>query len=143
MEIYVEANQAARYAMTLLGLPYKWGGQNPLEGFDCSGLVQEILASVGADPKGDQTAQMLFDYFSKSKNGRISEPKCGALSFYGSNHKSIRHIAFCINEYQMIEAAGGDSSTRTLEDASNRGSFVRIRPIMYRLDYIHCIYPYF
>jgi cell wall-associated NlpC family hydrolase len=139
MNLHNKPNQAASYALSLLGLPYKWGGQNPLQGFDCSGLVQEILASVGTDPKGDQTAQALLNYF--SRHGHISEPRTGALSFYGLSISGIRHVGFCLNEYQMIEAAGGDSKTLTMKDAIKDDAYVRIRPIMYRSDFIHCLYP--
>ena len=34
-------------AMTQLGAPYVWGGDNPAAGFDCSGLVQWAYAQVG------------------------------------------------------------------------------------------------
>jgi cell wall-associated NlpC family hydrolase len=52
-----------QYAMSFIGVPYRWGGSNPITGFDCSGLVQEILKSVYMDPPGDQTAEALYQYF--------------------------------------------------------------------------------
>jgi cell wall-associated NlpC family hydrolase len=30
---------AVELAKTLLGIPYRWAGTNPAQGFDCSGLV--------------------------------------------------------------------------------------------------------
>jgi Cell wall-associated hydrolases (invasion-associated proteins) len=76
----------------MLGLPYIWGGSNPLTGMDCSGYVQEILAAGGVDPKGDQTAQGLFDFF--STNGLIGAKGAGSLAFYGKSPKAITHVAF-------------------------------------------------
>jgi len=130
---------ASKYAYSLLGIPYIWGGNHTLEGFDCSGLVQEILKSVGADPKWDQTSQGIFNYF--YVHGQICEPKCGALSFYGKSQDDICHVGFCLNDYQMIEAGGGGSHTKTIEDARRQGAFVRVRPIMHRYDYLHCLMP--
>src|SRR3990172_6729299 len=114
------------YAKSFIGLPYRWGGDDPIEGMDCSGLVQEILASVGMDPPGDQTAQKLYDHFSlHGKIGVYGEELVGALAFFGPDNKHISHVAFCIDQYRMIEAGGGGSQTKTREDAAKQNAFVR------------------
>ena len=40
-------NMAFEIAWHLLGTPYRWGGDDPILGFDCSGFIVEILKSVG------------------------------------------------------------------------------------------------
>jgi len=128
------------YAKSFIGVPYIYGGQNPAFGVDCSELVQEILRSIGLDPKGDQTAQMLYDYF--QLNGHVTDsPKPGALLFYGQSAEKITHIAFAISDNQLIEAGGGDSTTTSLEAASHKAAFVRIRPVTHRKDLIAILYP--
>jgi cell wall-associated NlpC family hydrolase len=127
------------YGMSFVGRPYIWGGDDPMRGFDCSGLVQEILASAGLDPVGDQTAQALYDHF--EKNGSFNVWGAGSLCFYGKDAKHITHIGFCIDQYRMIEAGGGGSKTLTEKDAIAQNAFVRIRPIKKRGDLVAVIKP--
>lgn len=132
-------NFLIQYAMSFLGVPYRWGGENPITGLDCSGLVQEILKSVGMDPPGDQTAQALFNHFVKvSRSGEFCE---GAIAFYGSSMNKITHVAFMIDSFRVIEAGGGGSLTLTKEDASHQNAFVRIRPVKHRQDFLTTLNP--
>jgi len=130
---------ACDYAMQFAGTPYIWGGNNPLEGFDCSGFAQEILAAMGLDPRGDQTAQMLYDHF--IEEGIEMEPQRGCLAFFGEEER-ITHVAFCLSEDQMIEAGGGGRACKDEESAAAHGAYVRVRALDARSDLVACIYPF-
>ena len=41
----INFNSITKILNNLLGIPYKWGGKTTL-GFDCSGLVQAVLAGL-------------------------------------------------------------------------------------------------
>jgi cell wall-associated NlpC family hydrolase len=125
-----------------LGVPYKWGGENPLTGFDCSGLVQWALKSVGLDPPGDQTAQALYDHFRDTGN-HSPRSWTGALVVYGKDHKSVTHVAVMLNAFQVIECGGGGSDTVDLETAARKGACVRIRHLSARKDILAKIKPDF
>lgn len=127
------------YALTFLHQPYKWGGSNPLTGFDCSGLVLEILKSVGIKPFTDGSAQNLYTHF--RTNGGAFGVGPGALCFYGKNSMSITHVAFMINNNQILEAGSGDSSTVTLERAKEQGACVRLRSYQNRNDLVEILTP--
>lgn len=128
----------SRYAMAFLGVPYRWGGENPITGFDCSGFVQELLRSIGMDPPGDQTAQALFDAFKECEAEMISE---GCLLFFGKSNRQITHVAFALNRYLMIEAGGGGHLTLTEKDAAAQNAFIRMRPITNRSDLVGFLLP--
>lgn len=133
------ANIMRDYAMSFIGQPYRWGGDDPVNGFDCSGLAQEILASVGADPEGDQTADQLHQLASKSwRPCTIDE--VGGIAFYGNDERAT-HVAIQIGGGLMIEAGGGGSRTITKEDAATQNAFVRIRPVKRRKDHLGSFDP--
>lgn len=128
------------YAMSFVGVPYRWGGDDPMDGYDCSGFVIELMQSVGVFPRGyDNTSQGIFDFL--KTRPFLLKPSFGCLSFYGRSPKQIRHVAFCLDDYRMIEAGGGDSTTINRDQAAEDNAFVRIRPIKYRADYIATILP--
>lgn len=138
-ETVVTRDLFSMICLTFLGLPYKWGGDDTIKGFDCSGLVQELLATIGLDPKGDQTAQALYDYF---KNRSNEGPRdLGTLVFYGRSTSKISHIALMLDDQTIIEAGGGGSRTNTLEDAANQNATIRIRPFNHRSDIVAVLNP--
>lgn len=118
------------YAMAHVLRPYRWGGDDPLAGFDCSGLVLELLKAAGvvAGPT-DMTAQALHDCF---EIGKCFSPVFGTLLFFGVSDQKIDHVTMAMNPTHMIEAGGGGSTTRTLADAVAQNAYVRIRPIARR-----------
>lgn len=129
------------YAMSFLGLPYKWGGDDPIEGFDCSGLVVEILKSVGYFPGNfDSNSQGLFNIVKATCQDTMNA-KLGSLVFFGKDAENITHVGFCLDETRMLEAGGGGSKTITLDDASHQNAYVRIRPFRSRKDLVAIFSP--
>lgn len=125
------------YAISTLWRPYVYGGDD-FNSLDCSGLVLELLMSVGVWPnKEDTTAHGLWNHFSKF---RVDTPGFGCLSFYGKT-TDIAHVGFCLNEKLMIEAGGGTSKTKTAEDAARQNAWVRVRPIRFRSDLVGFVLP--
>lgn len=128
--------------LTHVGKPYIWGGQTPINvsstasrpGMDCSGYAQIVLDAFGIDPVGDQNAHGLYRHFLKPENGvelnNFTKPPIGALLFYSkTGGKKITHVAISIGSGLLVEAGGGGSRTRTVEDAIKQGAFVRVRPV--------------
>ena len=121
------------------GVPYVWGGASIISGVDCSGYVQIVLEKYGLDPKGDQTAQALYDHFLNTKTGvPILKPyiELGNLLFFGSSIKNITHVAIAVSTYRMVEAGGGGRNTTSIEIARRQGAKVRVSNINSRKDYI-------
>lgn len=85
----------------LLQVPYKWGGKSSL-GFDCSGLVQSVLNSLGfMIPRDAHDQFKFFDDFRID----INDAKYGDLHFFGTK-KKVNHVAFCSGDMGLIHAQG-------------------------------------
>lgn len=128
------------YALSFLGVPYFFGGDDPMSGFDCSGLVCELLRSTGVVPyKYRANAQGIFQLLKPT--AFACAPQAGAVAFFGKGVNEIVHVGFCLDETTMIEAGGGDSMTASEAVASNQNAFVRLRPIRFRKDFLFTVIP--
>jgi len=129
-----------RYAWTFLGRFYKWGGDDP-SGFDCSGLVCELLQAVGKiGRKEDLTAAALWQRFMTSE---VKQPYEGCLVFYAAKQGGpIIHIEYCIDEFHAIGASGGGSATITEQDAINQNAYIKIRTIRSRPFIVGFVDPF-
>lgn len=133
-----------QYALKFVGIPYMFGGKNPMEGLDCSGLVSEILKAGGIlRYDAELSSQDLFDFFiaNPNKGSKCLAPQVGAIAFFGGSTDHIGHVAYCLNATLMIEAGGGRPNTLTIQDAINAKAFVKLRRVSYRLDQVAIVMP--
>ena len=95
---------ALDHIMRYDGTPYRWGGDDPISGFDCSGLVHEFLQAAGEEPHGaDSVAHEIYIEY-KDYPQDIADPGC--LKFWFSAGRAV-HVEIFINPYQTIGASGG------------------------------------
>lgn len=139
MRYEMNAKAMVEYLMHFIGLPYHWGGDDPIESYDCSGLTVEGLKSVGfLKNNDDMTAQGLYNISPKT-----TEAAEGVLAFHGKDKEHITHVGICINKSQMLEAGGGNEDTTTPEIASKQNAFIRIRTIKSRGDLVGFADPFY
>lgn len=91
-----EAQVAVDAALSMIGVPYVFGGDSPDEGFDCSGLLQWAWAQAGvsiprpADYQRDALQPI-----------RLEELQPGDLIFYG---EPVSHDAMYIGGEMIVNA---------------------------------------
>jgi cell wall-associated NlpC family hydrolase len=101
---------AAQYALAQVGTPYRWGGETPGVGFDCSGLVQAAWADAGV--RLPRVAQDQFDAGPLLTPG--SDLQAGDLVFFGPPGGGVTHVGLVV-----------DPSGRMV-DAPHPGAWVRV-----------------
>jgi cell wall-associated NlpC family hydrolase len=70
------------FAGSLKGTPYKWAGENPKTGFDCSGFTKYVYHSIGVELP--HNAQLQSELIMHRKS--LDEALPGDLIFFGSQH---------------------------------------------------------
>lgn len=126
MSILTRRDVAFKVWEAALYEPYRWGGDDPIWGFDCSGLVIEGLKAAGRFPRdADDTAAGLSTRYPETQGAAAP----GHLLFWG---KPIIHVEVVWDiidgEPFTIGASGGGSNTRAAEDAARFNAYVKIRP---------------
>ncbi len=92
-----------KYAKTLLGTPYLWGGMST-KAMDCSGFTKTVFFSQGWILERDASQQV--------KSGinidinKLESLIPGDLLFFGKNNNKITHVGIYIGNYQFIHSAG-------------------------------------
>jgi cell wall-associated NlpC family hydrolase len=132
--------KAVEYAWSFLGLPYRWGGDDPIQGFDCSGLVIEVLQSVGILPHGfDTTAEGLYQRF---KACAVARGYAGCLVLWFSASGLATHVELMVDDFHTIGASGGGPSTTSPQAAVDQNAFVKMRPLGYRGSNFKIVDPF-
>lgn len=90
-------NRIVSEAYKYLGVPYVWGGTTP-RGFDCSGLVQYVLKSVGID-----ISRVTQTQCREGMPVAKGDLQPGDLVFFESNG-DVHHVGIYIGNGQMLHA---------------------------------------
>ena len=149
---YQDLSVAIRYAWSLIGFRYYWtdgsfqsaGNDDPILGFDCSGLVSEICRAVGWIGSSERLSSS--DFLARFPRSKGRKPKPGDILIYGrrldDGTLDAYHVSFVISPEHIIEAGGGGRGVDTDGEAAALNAFVRVRPIEFRAsEIIACVTP--
>jgi cell wall-associated NlpC family hydrolase len=107
--------RAARIALGAVGIPYRYGGESPESGFDCSSLVRWAYGRLGVDLPHSS-------YALASEGRRVAEANMrpgDVLLFDG-----LGHVGLYLGRGRMVHAP---QSGRTVEVVALRGSSYGLR----------------
>jgi hypothetical protein len=95
-------------AMSLVGIPYRWGGNTPDSGFDCSGLVRYVVARAASVNLPRTTADM-------SDRGESIEPDGvapGDLIFFNTTGRPHSHVGIYVGKLRFVNAPSTGGTVR-------------------------------
>ena len=95
-------------AMGLVGVPYRWGGNTPESGFDCSGLVQYVVARAASVKLPRTTADM-------SRYGESVRPEeiaAGDLVFFNTDGQPHSHVGIYVGKLRFVDAPSSGGTVR-------------------------------
>ncbi len=101
----------AQLALSMVGVQYRYGGADPSEGFDCSGLVYYTFTSNGHDVP--RTSREQFDAAQKIPLAEAAE---GDLVFFQDQEK-LSHVGIYLGDGRFVHApsSGGTVSVASID----------------------------
>jgi cell wall-associated NlpC family hydrolase len=108
-------SQVITYALSLQGVPYRYGKDSPEEGFDCSGFVKHVYQKQGIDlPR--TVKDMALSLPQIPKNDVLS----GDLVFFNTNGNSFSHVGIYVNNNNFVHAPSQRTGRVLVSSLKNR-----------------------
>ncbi|MDB6164317.1 MAG: hypothetical protein JWL98_1749 [Xanthomonadaceae bacterium] len=122
------ANAVLMRAISLVGTPYRYGGNTPDGGFDCSGLVNYVFRDM-LDLRLPRSSRELADW----QGPPVAEDQLVAadLVFFGSQG-SVSHVGIYVGEGRFVHApsTGGTVRLDRLDGAYWRDHYSGARRVL-------------
>lgn len=93
--------EVVSYAKQFLGGRYVYGGNSLTNGVDCSGFTQQVMKHFGVNIQRSSRTQYASNGYKVSEQDLLP----GDLVFYGSNGRTIDHVAIYAGNGQIIHAS--------------------------------------
>lgn len=117
------ANSLLSKAKTLIGTPYRFGGNTP-SGFDCSGFMQYVFKNAGISlPRSSRDMALVGSHVSREAL------QVGDMVFFAHSGKNISHVGMYVGDNKFIHSP---SAGKTVEITSLDANYWKSRYITAR-----------
>jgi len=103
-----DADSLVSYAKSLIGVPYKYGGDTPASGFDCSGFVGYVYNRA----LDINLPRSTVEISTMGKAVRSNQLRTGDLVFFNTLHRRFSHVGIYLGDYRFIHAPNSNGSVR-------------------------------
>jgi cell wall-associated NlpC family hydrolase len=97
---FKSAQDLASTALDLIGIRYKWGGNTPETGLDCSGLVRYVFQHV----TGVTLPRTAKDISRLGTEVAVTDLQPGDLVFFNTRRFAFSHVGIYLGDNQFIHA---------------------------------------
>jgi cell wall-associated NlpC family hydrolase len=101
-------------ALNMIGVRYRWGGNTPDSGLDCSGFVRYVFQ----DTLGMTLPRRAEEMSRVGEKVRVSELKPGDLVFFNTMRRSFSHVGIYIGDNKFVHSPSTGSTIR-VDDMDN------------------------
>lgn len=109
---------------SLLGTRYKWGGNSPQEGFDCSGFLRYIYLQHGVTlPRVSRDQANAGEPLPTD----VSALRAGDLMFFATGGGAIDHVAMYVGDGRVLHSSSSGGGVRYDDLSSRRGEYLLSR----------------
>ena len=125
--VRVSPDALLQTALTLQGVPYRWGGDSPDGGFDCSGFVRYVLAQH--QMPAPRTA---LEQYRLGTRVDLDDVRAGDLVFFSTVAPGASHVGLAISGEEFVHAPATSGVVRTERVRSSywQSRFVGARRIL-------------
>jgi cell wall-associated NlpC family hydrolase len=103
------------YALSLRGVPYRYGKETPKQGFDCSGFVKHVYAK-----KGIWLPRTVREMAAALRPISKNDLRSGDLVFFNTSGRTYSHVGIFIDDDKFIHAPSRRTG-RVLVSSMNNG----------------------
>lgn len=110
---FATAENLSMFALGLIGVNYRWGGDTPETGLDCSGLVRYVFQQVTGVTLPHNSKEMSR----VGKKVSVADLAPGDLVFFNTRRFAFSHVGIYLGENRFLHApaAGRDVEIATLD----------------------------
>ncbi|WP_338523013.1 C40 family peptidase [Pseudomonas batumici] len=125
-----EAEDVLFRALGLVGTPYRWGGNTPDSGFDCSGLISYVYRDMAGINLPRSTREMIV---MRAPNVPQNALQTGDLIFFATSGGSqVSHAGIYVGEGRFVHApaTGGTVKLDSLSKAYWQHAYLNAKRVL-------------
>ncbi|MDU0809869.1 MAG: C40 family peptidase [Burkholderia sp.] len=95
-------------ALNMIGVPYRWGGNSPYSGLDCSGFVRYVFK----DTFGILLPRRVQEMSRIGEKIHVNDMKPGDLVFFNTMNRKFSHVGIYIGSEKFVHSPSTGNTIR-------------------------------